>query len=112
MDNYNEVNVINIPDNNGNEIPFEVVKVIAFEGKNYAVMHPLAKFPGLEEDSCAIFEVVEEENENEVTLIPETDDDILDSVYALYVEWATNVEENQCNGSCAGCHGCPSGDVE
>lgn len=109
MDNYDdEINVVNIPDNNGKEIPFEIVKIIAFEGKNYAILHPLEKYPGLDDNSCAIFEVIDENEEDEVTLVPETDDDILDSVYALYVEWATNVEENQCNGSCEGCHGCGS----
>lgn len=101
---------ITITDEKGKKHPFEVVLRVPFEDKEYVIMHPLDKFPGLDEDSCAIFELVETEGSDTATLIPETDDDILDSVYALYVEWATErqkaMESKGCNGACSGCSGC------
>ncbi|MBQ9145783.1 MAG: DUF1292 domain-containing protein [Clostridia bacterium] len=101
-----------ITDEKGKEHPFEVVLRVPFEEKEYAIMHPLDKYPGLDEDSCAIFELVQAPGSDTATLIPEMDDDILDSVYALYVEWATDMERREaakaagCSGHCAGCTGC------
>jgi|GEM_PF-5373688 len=104
-----EFDVVNIPDDSGKDVPFELIKVIKFEDNDYAILHPLEPYPGLDEDSCVICQL-EDGDDDTVNLIPETDDDICDSVYALYVEWATNVEKNNCNGSCEGCPGC--GDSE
>ncbi len=107
-----QFDVITVTDNQGKEHPFELVLCVPFEEKEYAILHPLDKYPGLDEDSCAIFELITHEGSDEADLIPETDDDILDSVYALYVEWATEQQQNEekeakgCTGSCAGCHGC------
>lgn len=96
--------IVNIADSKGNEIPFEIIKVIRYEDKDYAIMHPMKKFEGLDEDSCVIF--LMKESGDAVDLIPEQNDDILDTVYALYVEWATNVETEGCSGNCGGCKGC------
>ena len=97
-----------ITDENGKKHDFEIVLNVPFEEKEYLILHPLDAFPGLDEDSCAIFELLPGEGD-EATLIPETDDDILDSVYAIYVEWATEQERREsmgCTGSCEGCSGC------
>lgn len=102
--NDEEIDVINIPDDTGKEIPFEIVKVIRFEDKDYAILHPLEHYKGLDDDSCAICEMQEDADGESVNLIPENDDDICDSVYALYVEWATKVQS--CGGQCEGCSGC------
>ena len=99
--------IVTLVDEKGKEHPFEVVLNVPYEEKHYVIMHPLDDYPGLEEDTCVIFEMIEQEGSDTVTLIPETDDDILDTVYALYVEWATKQEQNGCDGNCAGCAGCP-----
>ena len=114
-DETNDLNVaedgqeyVVITDENGKKHDFEIVLNVPFEEKEYLILHPLDKFPGLDEDSCAIFEVLPGEGD-EATLIPETDDDILDSIYAIYVEWATEQERREsmgCTRSCEGCSGC------
>jgi uncharacterized protein YrzB (UPF0473 family) len=100
--------IIVITDEKGKKHDFEIVLNVPFEEKEYLILHPLDDFPGLDEDSCAIFELLPGEGD-EATLIPETDDDILDSIYAIYVEWATEQERREsmgCQGSCEGCSGC------
>lgn len=103
---------ITITDENNKKHPFEVILHVPFEEKHYVILHPLDDYPGLDQDTCAIFELVAEEGSDTATLIPENDDDILDSVYAIYVEWATNVEREGCNGQCSGCAGCGDPDDE
>ncbi|MBQ7652915.1 MAG: DUF1292 domain-containing protein [Clostridia bacterium] len=103
-----EIDVVNIPDESGKEVPFEIVKVIRFEDKDYAILHPLEHYKGLDDDSCAICEMVMDADGESVNLIPEDDDDICDSVYALYVEWATM--QGSCSGNCEGCSGCDDPD--
>ena len=104
--------VIELTDESGKKHKFEIVLHVPYENKHYVIMHPLDKYPGLDEDGCAIFEMIESEEEDTVTIIPEEDDDVLDSVYAMYVEWATNVEREGCNGMCEGCAGCTGSDDE
>lgn len=97
---------VTITDEKGVKHLFEVILHVPFEDKHYVILHPLDKYPGLDEDTCAIFELIAEEGSDVATLIPEGDDDVLDSVYAIYVEWATNVEREGCDGVCEGCKGC------
>lgn len=105
MEENNGNDVLYIADSKGKEVPFEVVKVIRYEDNDYAIMHPMEKFEALEDDSCVIF-LMKEVEPDYVDLTPVEDEDVLDSVYALYVEWATSVEENGCSGNCGGCSGC------
>ena len=105
-ENEEMLDVVMIEDENGKEVPFEILKVIEFEDNDYAIIHPLEHYIGLDDDSCAICEMRMSDDEQSVELIPETDDDICDSVYALYVEWATLVDRKGCNGVCEGCKGC------
>ena len=105
MQNEDGYETITITDENGKKHEFEILLHVPYEEKHYIIMHPLDKYPGLDEDSCAIFEMIDQ-GDDTVTIIPEEDDDILDTVYAIYVEWATNVEREGCNGACEGCPGC------
>ncbi|MBQ4444501.1 MAG: DUF1292 domain-containing protein [Clostridia bacterium] len=112
MQTEDGVETIELTDESGKKHTFEIVLHVPYEDKHYVIMHPLDKYPGLDEDSCAIFEMIDDGQSDTVTIIPEEDDDILDTVYAIYVEWATNVEREGCNGVCEGCPGCGSGDDE
>lgn len=86
---------VTITDEKGKQHTFEVILHVPYEEKNYVIMRPTDPYPGLDEDTCVIFEMIEEPDSDKVTLIPEEDDDILDTVYALYVEWATDNGEEQ-----------------
>lgn len=103
--NEEKNDIVYIADSKGKEVPFEIIKVIRYENNDYAIMHPTEKFESLAEDCCVIF-LMKEADDDSIDLIPVDDDDILDSVYALYVEWATNVDEKGCSGNCGGCNGC------
>ena len=88
----NKNDIVTMTDENGKEHRFEIILTVPYEEKNYVIMHPLDAYPGLDDDTCVIFEMQEGEGDM-VTLVPENDDDILDTVYALYVEWATEQEQ-------------------
>ena len=98
--------IVTIVDEKGKDHPFEVVLHVPYEEKHYVILHPLDEYPGLDEDTCAIFELITQEGSDTATLIPETDDDILDTIYALYVEWATEQQNRGCSGNCSSCPGC------
>lgn len=105
MDINERPDIIEAVGNNGEKIQFEIVKVVVYNEKNYAILCPLQKIEGLDEDSCVIFEMKDIDEES-VDLIPVEDEAILDGVYALYVEWAESVDKQGCNGNCSGCAGC------
>lgn len=105
MDINERPDIIEAVGNNGEKIQFEIVKVVVYNEKNYAILCPMQKIEGLDEDSCVIFEMKDIDEES-VDLIPVEDEAILDAVYALYVEWAESVDKQGCNGNCSGCAGC------
>lgn len=83
----NENDIIEITDENGKNIPAELLKVIEYKDVDYAILHPLEEGNGIDTDSCYIFEM-QEADEDSIDLIPVQDDEILDAVYDMYVEWA------------------------
>ena len=76
-----ENNILTLTDENGEEIAFEYLDCIEYEGKEYLVLLPV------EEDSNQIvileIEPVDEENENYNAV---EDEDILDAVYEIFKE--------------------------
>ena len=77
-ENY-EVEVVTLYDEDGNEIDFELLDIIEYEGENYAVMLPP------DEDEVVIM-VLEELNEEEETYSPVEDDDTLTTVFEIFKE--------------------------
>ena len=76
-----ESSIITLTDENGEEMEFEYLDCIEYEGTEYLVLSPA------EEDSCDIvileIEPVDEENENYVAV---EDEAILDAVYGIFKE--------------------------
>lgn len=104
MDNENN-EIVEFIDKDGEKTAFEIVKIIVYQDGNYAILHPVKKMKGFDEDACFIFEIKDVDEDN-VDLVPVDDDDVMDAVYDLYVEWAENVEKQGCGGNCGGCNGC------
>ena len=75
-----EENLLTLTDENGNEVTFEYLDVIEYQGKEYLLLMPT-------DDSGEIvileIEPVDEENENYLSV---SDDDILNAVYAIFKE--------------------------
>ena len=76
-----EMSVITLTDDKGNEESFEYLDCIEYEGTEYLILIPLED----EESRLVILEVepIDEENEN---YIPVSDDKTLDAVYGIFKE--------------------------
>lgn len=87
MDNQNiipeeeEISVLTLTDENGNDVEFEYLDCIEYEGKEYLVLMPAQE----DADEIVILEVepVDEEMENYLSVSDET---VLDAVYQIFKE--------------------------
>ena len=72
-----EDNIVTFVDENGEELSFEYLDCIEYEGKEYLILLPMG------EDQIVILEVepVDEENENYIAVESE---DTLDAVYEIF----------------------------
>ena len=87
MENINEnlpeeeINILTLTDENGNETEFEYLDVIDYEGKEYLVLLPTEE----DNDEIVILEIepVDEENENYLAV---EDEQTLAAVYEIFKE--------------------------
>ena len=81
MLNEEEVSILTLTDENGNEINFEYLDCIEYRGVEYLVLAP----EGDEEGETVILEVqpVDEENENYVGV---EDEAVLEAVFGIFKE--------------------------
>lgn len=83
-----EVSILTLTDENGQDVEFEYLDCIEYEGKEYLVLLPV------EEESAEIVilevEPVDEENENYLAV---TDEAVLDAVYGIFKEKFQDVLE-------------------
>lgn len=76
-----EVSILTLTDENGNDVDFEYMDCIDYEGKEYLVLMPADE----ESTEVVILEVepVDEETENYLSV---GDEDVLNAVYAIFKE--------------------------
>ena len=81
MEMEEEVSILTLTDENGNDVNFEYLDCIDYQGKEYLVLMPEAE----EADELIILEVepVDEELENYLSV---SDEAVLDAVYAIFKE--------------------------
>ena len=74
-----EVSILTLTDENGQDVDFEYLDCIEYQGTEYLVLMPV------DEDAIVIMEVepVDEENENYLAV---EDEAVLDAVYAIFKE--------------------------
>ena len=74
-----ETGILTLTDENGQDVNFEYLDCIEYEGTEYLVLMPV------DEDAIVIMEVepVDEENENYLAV---EDEAVLDAVYAIFKE--------------------------
>ena len=74
-----ETSILTLTDENGQDVDFEYLDCIEYQGTEYLVLMPV------DEDAIVIMEVepVDEENENYLAV---EDEAVLDAVYALFKE--------------------------
>ena len=83
-----EVSILTMTDENGEEVEFEYLDVVEYEGKEYLILLPMDE----ETAEIVILEVepVDEENENYLAV---TDESVLEAVYAIFKEKFQDVLE-------------------
>ena len=76
-----EVSILTLTDENGNDVDFEYMDCIEYEDKEYLVLMPAED----DSDEIVILEIepVDEENENYLAV---DDEAILDAVYGIFKE--------------------------
>ena len=74
-------NIVTLVDEEGTEMRFELLDVVNYEGTDYAVLIPDDE----EADSVIILKVEVDENGSE-SFASESDESILDAVFAIFVE--------------------------
>ena len=76
-----EVSILTLTDENGNDVDFEYLDCIEYEGKEYLVLLPAEDESG----EIVILEVepIDDENENYLSV---TDEAVLTAVYAIFKE--------------------------
>lgn len=76
-----ESSILTLTDENGNDIDFEYLDCIEYQGKEYLVLMPADE----ESTEIVILEVepVDEENENYLSV---EDEDVLNAVYGIFKE--------------------------
>lgn len=76
-----EVSILTLNDENGNEVSFEYLDCIEYQGKEYLFLIPVEE----DDNEIVILEVqpVDEENENYIAV---EDEKILEAVYAIFKE--------------------------
>ena len=81
MEMEEEVSILTLTDENGNDVNFEYLDCIDYQGKEYLVLMPEDE----ESDELIILEVepVDEEMENYLSV---SDEAVLDAVYAIFKE--------------------------
>ena len=81
MNEEEEVSVLTLTDENGDEIAFEYLDCIEYEGKEYLVLMPMDE----EEGEVVILEVepVDEENENYLAI---EDEALLNTIFEIFKE--------------------------
>ena len=74
-----EASILTLTDENGQDVDFEYLDCIEYQGTEYLVLMPV------DEDAIVIMEVepVDEENENYLAV---EDEAVLDAVYAIFKE--------------------------
>ncbi len=76
-----EANIVTFVDEDGQELTFEYMDCIEYQGKEYLALLPIEE----DNNEIVILEVepVDEENENYITV---EDEETLDAVYAIFKE--------------------------
>ena len=76
-----EVSILTLTDENGNDVEFEYMDCIEYEGKEYLILMPMEE----ESDEIVILEIepVDEENENYLSV---GDEAVLNAVFGIFKE--------------------------
>ncbi len=79
-------NIVILNDENGEEIPFEFLDVIEYEGEEYVVLLPVEEAEGEDLGEVVILKIEDTENEEEESYVSVDDEEILNTVFEMFKE--------------------------
>lgn len=83
------LNNVKLEDNTGKEIEFEQVAVIDYEENYYAILHPVTKIEGVNEDEALVF-LIDEKNDE---LCYCEDEALAEAVFAIFTDSLNDEDE-------------------
>ena len=90
MDEYNEEldNIVTLKDEDGNDVKFEFLDLIDYEGEEYVVLLPAEETEDSEPDEVVILQLEKgsDENSEEETYVSVDDEDVLNAVFEIFKE--------------------------
>ena len=90
MDENNEEldNIVTLKDEEGNDVKFEFLDVIEYEGEQYVVLLPAEEAEDSEPDEVVILQIESEseDEDGEETYVSVDDENILNAVFEIFKE--------------------------
>lgn len=90
MDENNEEldNIVTLKDEDGNDVKFEFLDLIEYEGEEYVVLLPAEEEEAAEPDEVVILQLEKDSDENteEETYVSVDDENILNAVFEIFKE--------------------------
>ena len=83
MDNEELDNIVVLNDEEGNEVEFEFLDLVEFEGEEYVILLPVDE---VDEGEVVILKVEDTESEDEESYISVDDETILQKVFEIFKE--------------------------
>jgi len=85
MNNEELDNIIVLNDEEGNEVSFEFLDLIEYEGEEYVVLLPVEDAEE-EESEVVILKLEDNDSETEESYVSVDDEDVLNQVFAIFKE--------------------------
>ena len=81
-------NIVTLKDEDGNDVKFEFLDLIDYEGEEYVVLLPAEETEDSEPDEVVILKLEKDtdENSDEETYVSVDDEDILNAVFEIFKE--------------------------
>jgi len=77
-------NIIVLNDENGEEVPFEFLDLIEYEGEEYVVLLPVEEDD--EADEVVILKLEDTESEDEESYVSVDDEEVLNKIFEMFKE--------------------------
>ncbi len=103
---FEEDSTITLFDEENNPIEFYEIASIEYNERFYELLQPVEKVEGIEEDEAVIFEYEVEEGTTEKIFKPLFDEELLNSVFNVYLRAVSDYSFDDCGCGCSDCGDC------
>ena len=84
--NLEEENIIVLNDENGNEVRFEFLDLIEYDGEEYVVLLPVVEEGEEDSGEVVILKLEETDSEEEESYVSVDDEEVLNTVFQMFKE--------------------------